>query len=82
MAAPRTNVRRYDEATGHLVVTNTKGEVEIDRPFRTPSQAMIEFGYACKTWFACMDEVTRQAALELANAYAREVPFAPNCEPR
>lgn len=52
-------------------------------PLRTPDQAMREFEYACRAWFACMPiPTTRNDALQMALRLANEVPFDPNRPPR
>lgn len=76
------NQKTYDGETGLVTITNPKGDVVMQRPARTPQQALVEFAYACKTWFACMDEVTRNEAIGFACKAAKEVPFNPNVVPR
>jgi hypothetical protein len=52
-------------------------------PTRTPEQAMREFEYACRVWFACMPiPEDRNAALQRAIEIANEIPFEPNRPPR
>ncbi len=52
-------------------------------PPRTLEQAMREWEYACRVWFACMPiPENRNAALQRAIEIANEVPFEPNRPPR
>jgi hypothetical protein len=52
-------------------------------PLRTPEQAMREFEYDCRAWFACMPiPEDRNTALQRAIEIANEVPFEPNRPPR
>ena len=51
-------------------------------PMRTPEDAMREFEYACRAWFACMPMPMREAAMSRAFEIAEEVPFEPNRPPR
>lgn len=52
-------------------------------PKRTPEEAMREFEYACRVWFACMPSFwQRNAALKIAEDMARKTSFAPNRPPR
>lgn len=47
-------------------------------PMRTPEDAMREFEYACRTWFACMELDDRGQAIRMAV----EIEFGPNRPPR
>jgi hypothetical protein len=51
-------------------------------PMRTPEQAMREFEYSCRAWFACMPQPDRIHAMHMAIRLADEVPFEPNRPPR
>lgn len=51
-------------------------------PKRTPEDAMREFEYACRIWFACMLPADRAGALKMAAQLAEEVEYEPSRPPR